>query len=123
MPAPNIQPGDFLLFPGEQALEITNQHSDSGHPIKRLWLIDGTWQQAHKMLRQSEWLQAIPQLKLANIDSQFNLRRNQQGLCTMESAIYALSCAQPEFDAENLWTNFHQLQQAYQSISSGSAAD
>ena len=118
MPAADIQPGDFLMFPGEQAVEITNQSSGVATPITRLWLFDGTWQQAHKMLRQSPWLQAMPQLKLENIESQFNLRRNQRGLCTMESAITALSCAQPEFDDQHLWANFHQLQQAYQSISS-----
>lgn len=115
MTPPTINPGDYLLFPSQDAQPVDAQ---MGSQIKRLWLIDGTWQQANKMLRQSSWLQQLPSLQLSEYDSQFSLRRNQQGLCTMESAIAACAAANCDFDSSAAQFNFQLLQNACLTISS-----
>ena len=82
-----------------------------------LWVIDGTWQEAQKMLRQSPWLKAMPKVKIQALkgqalDSKFELRRNQQGLCTME-AIEAIEAAikhHSPIAAKDLQQNFQLCQ-------------
>lgn len=50
-------------------------------------LLDSTWQQAKKMLHQSTQLQNLPRLSLTlDQPSVYQLRRNQQGYSTLETA-------------------------------------
>lgn len=112
------QAGHYLLFPSEEAIDIQQLFSEpdstltqSSHPpLSRLWVIDGTWQEAQKMLRQSPWLTAMPKVKIKatkgqSLESRFQLRRNQQGLCTME-AIEAAVRYRSKIAALNLNNNF-----------------
>ncbi len=53
-------------------------------------LLDGTWQEAHKMYRLSPYLRQAPWVALSpDQTSRYTLRRNQrpQGLCTYECAL------------------------------------
>ncbi|OBP14285.1 hypothetical protein A5320_10835 [Rheinheimera sp. SA_1] len=62
--------------------------------IRGFVLLDATWQLAHKMYRQSPYLQALPTLSLQSSQpSQYLLRRNQrqQGWCTAESVALLLA--------------------------------
>lgn len=88
-----------LLYPTEESVpldefwskRLKSQNSNcsecSERPL-RLVVLDGTWQQAQKMMVQSPALRALRAVKLANLPkSQYDLRRNQKdfGLCTLES--------------------------------------
>lgn len=73
-----------------------NSHSDQNPSavIQRFILLDATWQLAHKMYRQSPYLQVLPTLSLQSKQpSQYLLRRNQrqQGWCTAESVALLLA--------------------------------
>ena len=123
---PNTKSGDYLLFPAKDAqlidieavapFEATTQNQPA---IERLWLLDGTWQEANKMLRQSPWLQQLPKvaLHLTRINSHYELRRNQKGVCTLESLALTLEALDPSLDTSALWFNFHLLQQRLTSLS------
>jgi DTW domain-containing protein YfiP len=110
--------GHYLLFPSDDAVDIQQLFQDTTplaaqeliQPITQLWVIDGTWQEAQKMLRQSPWLKAMPKVKILPpeghiLESQFQLRRNQQGLCTMEAIAEAVKC-RSEIAAKSLQQNF-----------------
>lgn len=98
--------GHYLLFPAKDAVDI--ELCDLN--IEQLWVVDGTWQEAQKMLRQSPWLNDLPKVKIANIsDSQFTLRRNQRGLSTIEAIAAACEIQSPMAD-KTLINNFHLFQ-------------
>jgi DTW domain-containing protein YfiP len=99
--------GHFLLFPGKDSQAI----SQLKQTITHLWVIDGTWQEAQKMLNQSIWLKSLPQISITSVESQFVLRRNQQGLSTMEAIEWAIRDSFPNHNsAEILKNNFNLLQ-------------
>ncbi len=98
--------GNYLLFPSEEATELTQ----ISNPIEQLWVLDGTWQEAQKMLRQSPWLKSMSKVKITSgehkaITSQFKLRRNQQGLSTMEAIAWAVATQDPQA-GQSLLSNF-----------------
>lgn len=100
--------GSALLFPKELPNDEAEQGAESGSiwgneltreshgglvppPLpKTLIILDATWQEARKMLRQSPYLKTAKRFSLAETPkSQFSLRRNQieGGLCTLECII------------------------------------
>jgi DTW domain-containing protein YfiP len=111
------QAGHYLLFPSDDAVDLQHIFSDTSNdaePIKALWIIDGTWQEAKKMLRQSPWLKTLPKVSIQAtegepLESHFKLRKNQQGLCTFE-AIQAAIKFQDPLTAQSLNNNFHLFQ-------------
>ena len=120
LPIPDfsVKAGHYLLFPSDDAVNIKDVFNDVTHAINpiitHLWVIDGTWQEAQKMLRQSPWLKAMPKVKIEatneqSLESKFKLRRNQQGLCTLE-AIEAAIAHQAPLAAQALNRNFHLFQ-------------
>lgn len=77
-----------VLYPqGDECLQIAEPEK-----IEHWVILDGTWQEAHKMWRQSAYLKQAPWYALANKQSRYTLRRNQrsEGLCTVESAMALL---------------------------------
>jgi DTW domain-containing protein YfiP len=122
------EPGHYLLFPSDDAEDIQQLFQKATHasdqaatqtfcqPITQLWVIDGTWQEAQKILRQSPWLKALPKVHIQTAEgeflkSYFKLRKNQQGLCTLE-AIEAAIAYQAPLAAQALKRNFHLFQNA-----------
>jgi DTW domain-containing protein YfiP len=112
--------GNYLLFPSDDAQVIyhtinhQNTHIDSSIEIKKLWVIDGTWQEAQKMLSQSPWLNNIPKIKISAsedriLESRFVLRRNQRGLSTIEAISSAIAIQSTEA-ADALDNNFDLFQ-------------
>lgn len=103
--------GQYLLYPSDDAQDIKDLQTD----IKRLWIIDGTWQEAQKMLNQSPWMKALAKVKIQGpsenqpLQSQFKLRRNQRGLSTLE-AIEAAVAHQSPAASEGLKNNFNLIQ-------------
>ncbi|EAQ52185.1 MULTISPECIES: tRNA-uridine aminocarboxypropyltransferase [Vibrio] len=84
----------FLLFPSDQSIECQQAVMTQAQNRKPLFIIlDGTWQEAKKMLNKSSWLQAVPQVHLdITSESSYTLRRNQDSghLCTCEVGIELL---------------------------------
>lgn len=81
----------YLLFPAEneEALARTVNYPIS-NKVPAFVLIDGTWQEARKIVRKSDYLKTLPLLSLSTEkDSIFNLRRGVKpgNLCTIEAAI------------------------------------
>jgi len=106
------QQGHYLLFPSDDAQDIDLITDD----IQQLWVIDGTWQETQKMLRQSPWLKNMAKVKIQAppgrpLASEFLLRRNQQGLATLEAISYAVAIQDPSA-AQILTSNFHLCQNA-----------
>jgi DTW domain-containing protein YfiP len=113
--ADSTEGGHFLLFPAEDSQPI----SQLKKRITHLWVIDGTWQEAQKMLKQSPWLQNLPKISITSATSQFVLRRNQQGLSTMEAIEWAIRDSElahksihnaPHNSADTLKFNFNLAQ-------------
>ncbi|PMM02599.1 DTW domain-containing protein [Vibrio kanaloae] len=84
-----LQP--FLLFPSEKSMECQQAVLNETNDQKPLFIIlDGTWQEAKKMLNKSPWLKNIPQVHLdITSESSYTLRRNQDSghLCTCEVGV------------------------------------
>lgn len=113
----------LLLFPAIDKPAISNVDSDlaliSADDIaqgdaktgtqKSIIILDATWQEARKMVRQSPYLQQANRLELqATQDSTYQLRRNQVqgGLCTLE-------CVQLLFSQAGLFAQAAQLGDAF----------
>ncbi|WP_164852445.1 DTW domain-containing protein [Rheinheimera riviphila] len=120
----------WLLYPTPEAqvLEANNviaaasQKPCSDNPCtespsavsRRFILLDATWQLAHKMYRQSPYLQALPTLSLQSSQpSQYLLRRNQrqQGWCTAESVALLLAATGYASAAQKVSEAFFQFNQ------------
>jgi DTW domain-containing protein YfiP len=124
----NLFNGYHLLYPCDNTNNQTNdltpntltstldQTAESTkHSIKGLLLLDATWQESQKMMRQSPWLMQLPKFSLATIESQYRLRRNQSesGLCTLESLAHALQAMGHRQNSQDLLQFFHIFQSAY----------
>lgn len=79
----------YVLYPDDQSQSIesvlTPVQEQQGENL--FILLDGTWQEAKKMLRKSAWLDALQKVHFTpKHDSSYRLRRNQESghLCTLE---------------------------------------
>jgi DTW domain-containing protein YfiP len=84
-------PGAAVLFPSEGATPAARL-ADAPPPI--LFAVDGTWQQAGKMLAQNPWLGALPRVSIdAGRPSGYGALRKEPGeihLSTIEAIALAL---------------------------------
>lgn len=84
----------YILFPteGNELLERKVQDENSGK-IPAYIILDGTWKEASKILRKSDYLKKLPRISLNPIHkSEYTLRRgaSEGELCTIEAAIEVL---------------------------------
>ncbi|MDP4145482.1 MAG: tRNA-uridine aminocarboxypropyltransferase [Bacillota bacterium] len=84
----------YLLFPVEAEMQEGNkaEHKRAGK-IPAYIIIDGTWKEARKILRKSDYLNKLPTISLQpGFNSQYALRRGieEGNLCTIEAAIEVL---------------------------------
>lgn len=84
----------YLVFP-EDNEDILSEKFENRISDKTLAfvLLDGTWKEAKKILRKSDYLKGIPRISLEpNFKSEYNLRRGVEegNLCTIEAAIEVL---------------------------------
>lgn len=114
----------LLLFPSEQSVDVSE--INEVYPVankKRLFIVlDGTWQEAKKMMNKSLWLQSIPQVHLTpNLDSAYTLRRNQDAghLCTCEVGSLLLNQLGEIAQAQQLNHYFHHYLKVFQADKSG----
>lgn len=95
-----LEGAPVLLFPPLLAAEYLQRQGEVSASILppaqefHYLLLDGTWQEAQKMFRQSSELQQLPLIELPPANSQFELRRNQQqgNLSTLEVVALLLQC-------------------------------
>jgi DTW domain-containing protein len=112
-----------LLFP-EMSPENSEFPKSSTHWLDSdCWrdvewvLIDSTWQQAHKMVRQSPELQQLPRVSLPDVpSSEYQLRKNQRqgALSTVETVIHLLKCLKLSGDSRQLQGFFDLFQQRFE---------
>lgn len=86
-----------VLFPGPDSLDLDDPHVDLA-PLKsspqglRVFVIDGTWSEARKMVQRSEILRALPRIMFRpDRPSNYRIRKQPKPVCvsTIE-AIHAL---------------------------------
>lgn len=84
----------YILFPTDEneLLDSKIQYKNSDK-IPAFIILDGTWKEASKILRKSDYLRKIPKISLNPIHkSEYTLRRgaSEGELCTIEAAIEVL---------------------------------
>jgi DTW domain-containing protein YfiP len=82
--------------------------------VHRFILLDATWQLAHKMYRQSPYLQQLPSIMLQSTQpSTYLLRKNQRqhGWCTAESVVLLLKAIGQNAASHKLSEAFHLFNQ------------
>ncbi|MFL5262251.1 MAG: tRNA-uridine aminocarboxypropyltransferase [Anaeromyxobacteraceae bacterium] len=91
-------PGAALLFPGEGAVDARTRADD---PPPVLLVIDGTWHQARKVLRQNPVLAALPRVAIApeRASAYGALRREPAEGCLSTAEAVALALGILERDA------------------------
>lgn len=116
----------YLLFPNAEsiALSDTIQEATQTRTIPLFIVLDGTWQEAKKMLLKSPWLQSLPCVHLTpQQQSNYQLRRNQQQghLCTIEVGGTIVSELGFIDQAQQLDTFFQHYMRAFKADKSGHA--
>lgn len=111
----------YLLFPSEDAIKAnefkTSINIREGKSQPLFIILDGTWQEAKKMLNKSPWLQSLPKVELASEQaSNYRLRRNQAAgnLCTCEVGISLLQQREPQNDLSSLQQYFELFLTVYE---------
>lgn len=83
----------LLLYPSDEAIELTPQYLNTIDKPINLIVPDGTWRQAKKVHMREKVLQGVQAVKLSSPPkSQYPLRRQkfEYGLCTFEATAFAL---------------------------------
>jgi DTW domain-containing protein YfiP len=105
-----------LIYPDQNISERQSSNAEINEQDYKgfLW-IDSTWQQSHKMLRQSPWLNELPKKTITGPASTYKLRRNQKegGLSTLESMAYWLMHENQHEQAQELLQFFQTFQDTF----------
>jgi DTW domain-containing protein YfiP len=112
----------ILLFPNHNSSLLSRQTLSVLSKPPLFIILDATWQEAKKMVRQSPWLSTLPAMQLQPKRlSTYSLRRNQENgnLCTCETAAELLTMAGEAVNARDLMNYFDLYLQVYQSDKSG----
>lgn len=110
-----------LLFPSPQAVNLSEEgyRSISGHEGKlQIFVVDGTWPLARKILRLSENLRALPTVSFTpRQPSNFKFKKQPQAayLSTLESIQLLLELGQ-EQGIESVDENLEQLPELFESL-------
>lgn len=101
----------YLVFP-EDNEDMLSEKFENRISDKTLAfvLLDGTWKEAKKILRKSDYLKGIPRISLEpNFKSEYNLRRGVEegNLCTIEAAIEVIKLSNEIQNANVIKDAFH----------------
>ena len=101
-----------VLFPGPDATDIaeTDAHGLADRKQLVIFVIDGTWQTAQKMLKRSPNLTALPRICfIPDRVSHYRIRRQPKEYCwsTIEAVHHVLSVLDPNIQAGNLLEVFN----------------
>lgn len=110
-PPPELDSGAVLLFPGREARELSSLAAHE-RP-SQLVLLDGTWRKARWMIRETPWLQRLPQVRFTPTElSRYRIRQQPAEHCvsTLESAVATLRILEPDTTGlERLLTVFDSM--------------
>jgi len=113
----------YLLFPVEDELvQCRKVENISTGKIPAFILIDGTWKEARKILRKSDYLNKLPRISLApNFKSQYDLRRGvtDGNLCTIEAAIEVLKINNEIENSQAIYDFYKLFLRSYKAGASG----
>ena len=113
----------FLVFPDiNENLKLRKIEYVSSKHIPVFIIVDGTWGEAWKIIRKSDYLKELPVIALeTNKVSKFTLRKGQDegNLCTIETAIELLNINGEELDGEKIDYNFNLFLEGYKAGASG----
>lgn len=115
----------YLVFPAEdEEAECRKVKYKNTEKIPAFILIDGTWKEARKILRKSEYLNKLPRISLEpDFKSVYDLRRGvtDGNLCTIEAAVEVLKI-NDEFESSKIIHEFYNLfLRSYKAGASGHA--
>jgi len=106
----------YLIYPQESSNlpSIEPDKDENTNTGGFLW-IDSTWQESHKMLRQSPWLKNMRKYSIKDTQSTYKLRRNQtqNGLSTLECLAYWLNEQNRSNQSKELLQFFQIFQEAF----------
>lgn len=101
----------YLVFPEENQDVTSNKFEHRiSNKTPAFILLDGTWKEAKKILRKSDYLKDIPRISLEpNFKSEYTLRRGVEegNLCTIEAAIEVLKLSDDLENATAIKEAFH----------------
>jgi DTW domain-containing protein YfiP len=115
----------YLLFPVEEEEEeaqCRKVENISTGKIPAFVLIDGTWKEARKILRKSDYLNKLPRISLEpNFKSQYDLRRGATdgNLCTIEAAIEVLKINNEIENSQAIYQFYKLFLKSYKAGASG----
>lgn len=102
----------FVLFPAEnEELEKRKEEFEPTDKIPAFIIIDGTWKEARKIFRKSEFLKDLPIVSIeSNKASNYDLRRGaaKGNLCTIETCIEILKM-NGEFETSQAIDDYYKL--------------
>ncbi len=113
----------FLVFPdiNEDLRKRTVEYGVM-EKIPVFIILDGTWGEAWKMIKKSEYLKELPIISLKTYKvSKFTLRRGQEegNLCTVETAIELMKINNEPIESEIIEENFMLFLESYKAGASG----
>lgn len=122
----NDQYQPYLLFPHDESVPVSQAslQANKAAKVPLFIILDGTWQEAKKMLRKSTWLKNLPLAHITTTQaSNYQLRRNQADghLCTLEVGCEVLKALGEERQSELLLSFFDHYMQAFKADKSGHA--
>ncbi|WP_294129890.1 tRNA-uridine aminocarboxypropyltransferase [uncultured Clostridium sp.] len=113
----------YLIFPiVNEEMEIRRIKYIIDEHIPVFIIVDGTWKEAWKIIRKSDYLKELPILPLeTNKISKFTLRRGQEegNLCTIEAAIELLKMNEENDASEKIDRDFDLFLDSYKAGASG----
>ena len=114
----------FLVFPSinEDIKEREVKYIKDSKYIPVFIIVDGTWKEAWKIVRKSDYLSDLLVVSLdVNKISKFTLRRGQDegNLCTIETAIELLKINEEEASSQIIYDNFDLFLKSYKAGLSG----
>lgn len=113
----------YLVFPimnKEMEIRKAKYNKDNNTPV--FIIVDGTWREAWKIIRKSDYLKNLPILSLeTNRVSKFTLRRGQEegNLCTIEAAMELLKINDEDILSEEVNKGFELFLKSYKAGASG----
>jgi DTW domain-containing protein YfiP len=94
-----LPPGSGLLYPSPDARDLASL--PPGEAPAHLVVIDGTWDQAHRVYRDNAWIRALPHYRLhPDAPSNYRIRREPRFEClsTLEAVAIAIRILEPDLD-------------------------
>ncbi len=101
-----------VLYPGEEALELSQvQGTKSDKPL-RIILLDGTWKKAFKMWKLSTNLHSLPMIKLPEtLQGDYRIRKapSPNALSTVEAGHHIIQTLEPELNFDAMLVAFDKM--------------